>query len=76
MRAVDEARQRGLHTLGLLGKDGGMLKAMVHIALVVPSSNTQRIQEVHITVGHILCGALERRVLKSSLESARTWKAS
>ena len=67
VRAVDEARRRGLHTLGLLGKDGGRLKAMVHLALVVPSSSTQRIQEVHITVGHILCGALERRVLRSPL---------
>ena len=38
---------------------------MVHIALVVPSSNTQRIQEVHITIGHILCGTLERRILST-----------
>ena len=75
LRAVEEARRRGLHTLGLLGKDGGQLKTMVQIALVVPSSNTQRIQEVHITVGHILCGALERRVLSSALESAAPWKA-
>ncbi len=67
VRAVEEAHRRGLHTLGLLGRDGGRLKAMVHIALVVPSSNTQRIQEVHITVGHILCGALERRVLSTPL---------
>ena len=67
VRAVEAAQQRGLHTLGLLGKDGGRLKEMVHIALVVPSSNTQRIQEVHITVGHILCGALERRILRTPL---------
>jgi D-sedoheptulose 7-phosphate isomerase len=67
VRAVEAAQQRGLHTLGLLGKDGGRLKDMVHIALVVPSSNTQRIQEVHITVGHILCGALERRILRAPL---------
>jgi len=67
VRAVEAAQQRGLHTLGLLGKDGGRLKDMVHIALVVPSSNTQRIQEVHITLGHILCGALERRVLRAPL---------
>jgi len=71
VRAVEEARRRGLHTLGLLGKDGGRLKALVHIALVVPSSNTQRIQEVHITVGHILCGALERRVLSAPLAASR-----
>jgi D-sedoheptulose 7-phosphate isomerase len=67
VRAVEEARQRGLHTLGLLGNDGGRLKAMVHMALVVPSFSTQRIQEVHITVGHILCGALERRILDTPL---------
>ena len=67
VRAVEEAHRRGLHTLGLLGKDGGRLKDMVHIALVVPSSNTQRIQEVHITIGHILCGTLERRILSAPL---------
>ena len=67
VRAVEEAHRRGLHTLGLLGKDGGRLKDIVHIALVVPSSNTQRIQEVHITIGHILCGTLERRILSTPL---------
>lgn len=61
--AVEEARRRELQTIGLLGKDGGRLKDLVHLALVVPSANTQRIQEVHITVGHIVCGALERRVV-------------
>ena len=62
IRAVEEARGRKLHTLGLLNH-GGVLRQLVDMALVVPSTNTQRIQEVHITVGHIICGALERRVL-------------
>lgn len=70
VRAVEEARGRGLRTLGLLGKGGGVLRDMVEMALVVPSSNTQRIQEVHITVGHILCGALERRLLAAGTEAA------
>ena len=61
--AVEEARRQGLWTLGLLGKDGGALREIVDMALVVPSSSTQRIQEAHITIGHILCGALERRAL-------------
>jgi D-sedoheptulose 7-phosphate isomerase len=65
--AVEEARRRELQTIGLLGKDGGRLQDLVHLALVVPSSNTQRIQEVHITVGHIVCGALERRVARQPL---------
>jgi len=69
--AVEEAHRRGLHTLGLLGKDGGRLKQMVHMALVVPSPSTQRIQEVHITIGHILCGALERRILCTPLTTAQ-----
>src|SRR5215510_14244520 len=67
VRAVEEARRRGLSTLGLLGRDGGRLKEMVHLALVVSASSTQRIQEVHITIGHILCGALERRILSTPL---------
>lgn len=69
--AVEAAQRRGLHTVGLLGKDGGKLKDLVHLALVVPSWNTQRIQEVHITLGHIVCGALERRVLRQPLVAAR-----
>lgn len=63
LRAVEEARQRGLPTLGFLGRDGGALRQVVDLALIVPSSNTQRIQEVHITVGHIICGVLEQRVV-------------
>jgi D-sedoheptulose 7-phosphate isomerase len=63
IRAVEAARCLGLHTLGFLGNDGGALRPLVDLALVVPSTNTQRIQEVHITVGHIVCGVLERRVV-------------
>ncbi len=67
IQAVDAAHRGGLHTLAWLGRDGGTLKDMVQLPLVVPSHSTQRIQEVHITVGHIICGALERRVLARPL---------
>lgn len=70
IRAVEVAHHRGLHTLGLLGKDGGTLRQQVDLALVVPSLNTQRVQEVHITVGHILCEELERRVCAGALRLA------
>lgn len=70
--AVEEAQRRGVRTVGFLGKGGGALAEMVDIALVVPSSNTQRIQEVHMTVGHILCGALERNALDTPLVAYRT----
>lgn len=61
--AVEEAKRRNMGTLALLGKNGGALLAKVDTALVVPPSSTQRIQEIHITIGHIICGILERKVL-------------
>jgi D-sedoheptulose 7-phosphate isomerase len=59
LAAVDEARARGLHTLGLAGNDGGKLAGLVDIALVVPSDRTDRIQEVHITALHALCEVVD-----------------
>jgi D-sedoheptulose 7-phosphate isomerase len=52
--AVEEARRRGLRTVGLLGKGGGKLAERVELPLVVPSSDTQRIQECHIAIGHAI----------------------
>jgi D-sedoheptulose 7-phosphate isomerase len=55
LAAVEEARARGLRTLGLTGRDGGKLADRVDLALVVPSDRTDRIQESHTTVLHVLC---------------------
>jgi D-sedoheptulose 7-phosphate isomerase len=60
IRAVTTARERGMTTIGLLGRGGGALASLVHLAIVVPSDNTQRIQEGHITLGHIICDLVER----------------
>ncbi len=60
--AVRRAREKGMKTIGLLGKDGGTTRALVDLAIVVPSDDTQRIQEGHITIGHILCGLAEREL--------------
>ena len=73
MRAVEAARCQGIHTMAWLGKGGGAVARMVDTALIVPSDNTQRIQEVHITLGHILCGALERRLLALPLPPRTAW---
>jgi D-sedoheptulose 7-phosphate isomerase len=62
MRAVKFCRGRSIKTIGLLGGNGGQLRELVDLAIVVPSTNTQRIQEGHITVGHILCDLVERAV--------------
>ncbi len=59
LRAVEAARALGLKTVGLAGRDGGRLAGLVDLALVVPSEDTARIQECHITLGHILCDLVE-----------------
>lgn len=59
LRAVEAARALGLKTVGLTGGDGGPLAGLVDVALVVPSEDTARIQECHITLGHILCDLVE-----------------
>jgi D-sedoheptulose 7-phosphate isomerase len=59
LAAVDEARTRGLRTLALAGKGGGKLASRVELAIVVPSDDTQRIQEAHIAIGHALAELVE-----------------
>ncbi|MDD2927603.1 MAG: D-sedoheptulose 7-phosphate isomerase [Candidatus Omnitrophica bacterium] len=54
-----QARKMGLKTIALTGGDGGELVKLADLALVVPSSVTARIQEAHITIGHILCELIE-----------------
>jgi D-sedoheptulose 7-phosphate isomerase len=58
--ALDEAKARGLVTVAFTGDSGGQLKDRVDYCLRVPSSDTARIQEGHITAGHIMCELVER----------------
>jgi D-sedoheptulose 7-phosphate isomerase len=58
--AVDAANQRGALTVGLTGKDGGRMRESCRESLVVPSDATERIQEGHITIIHLLCELVER----------------
>jgi D-sedoheptulose 7-phosphate isomerase len=57
--ALKQAREMGLVTAGFAGKQGGELAKFTDHLLVVPSDTTSRIQEMHILLGHTLCGALE-----------------
>lgn len=59
VRGIAAAKTIGAATIGLLGKGGGTLKGMVDVPIVVPSSDTARIQEAHITIGHIICEILD-----------------
>jgi D-sedoheptulose 7-phosphate isomerase len=56
---LDAARALGLKTLALSGRDGGPVAAAADLALTVPSRNTPRVQEVHITIGHVLCDLVD-----------------
>lgn len=59
LRAVEQARAQGVATMGLTGASGGLLKPLVDLCLCIPSDDTARIQEAHITVGHIVCDLVE-----------------
>ena len=57
--AVRRAKALGATTIGLTGASGGALSEAVDLALMVPSDSPQRIQEAHLTVGHIVCAIVE-----------------
>ncbi len=62
IRAAETARSAGLHTIGLLGRNGGQLRSVCEVPIVVPSETTARIQEAHGFIGHVLCGLIEEGV--------------
>jgi D-sedoheptulose 7-phosphate isomerase len=53
------AHEKGLYVIGMLGGDGGKLKKLVDLPLIIPSKTTARIQECHVLIGHVLCEILE-----------------
>jgi D-sedoheptulose 7-phosphate isomerase len=59
IEAFKEAKELGITTVALLGNDGGKAANLVDVALIVPHQDTPRIQEVHITIGHIICQLIE-----------------
>lgn len=61
VRAVEMANFRKLKTIGFLGSDGGKLKDLVNIPLVVPFGESDRVQEVHILIGHIICSLVDAK---------------
>ncbi len=59
IKALETARERGVITIGLSGKTGGKMKILCDYLLNVPSTDTPRIQESHILIGHIICQLVE-----------------
>jgi len=59
LKAVEAAHKKEIRVIALTGRGGGKLKDMADLPIIVPSDDTQRIQETHITIGHIICDLVE-----------------
>lgn len=68
VKAVEKAKEKGMKVVGFLGGTGGKLKSMVDVAIVIPSNNVQRIQEGHITAGHIIFELTELELYSDKIE--------
>jgi phosphoheptose isomerase len=71
VNAFAAAKEAGVHCVGLLGRAGGRAASLADVAVVVPSGDTQRIQEVHAVALHIICELVEERLVRR-LERARS----
>ncbi|MHA7112121.1 D-sedoheptulose-7-phosphate isomerase [Sunxiuqinia elliptica] len=60
VKAAQKARELGMRIIALTGSGGGELASIAHICLKVPSTNTPRIQEAHILIGHLICEQVEQ----------------
>ena len=58
--ALKQAKKNNLKTVAFTGGDGGELAKLADVSFIVPSSVTARVQEAHITVGHIICELVEQ----------------
>jgi D-sedoheptulose 7-phosphate isomerase len=65
IKAVEKAKEKNMKVIAFLGGSGGKLKDLVHLPVIIPSANTQRIQEGHITAAHIICELLEEEIYGS-----------
>jgi len=68
LKAVETAKSMEINTIGLTGMNGDKLVQQVDLNIKVPSSNTQRIQEAHILIGHIICEMVEQKTTNPSAE--------
>lgn len=64
LKALEQSKKMDIATIALTGKDGGRLKGMADITLVVEAESTPRIQEVHITACHMLCELTEKMLFE------------
>jgi len=64
IRGIEEAKKAGMIVIGFTGESGGQMKELCDILINIPSTDTPRIQESHITVGHIICELVEAQIFQ------------
>jgi D-sedoheptulose 7-phosphate isomerase len=62
INAFESAKEKGITTVALVGRDGGEMAKIADYAIIVPSDSTPRIQESHILIGHIICDIIEKEI--------------
>jgi len=67
VKAIEEAKNIGMITVGMTGQTGGKMKDLCDFLINVPSNDTPRIQEAHITIGHIFCEIIEKELFPDEL---------
>lgn len=64
INAIKSAKDKSIKVIGLSGKDGGKMKEVCDL-IIVPSFSTEKIQEAHIMIGHIVCSIVEQQIFKN-----------
>ncbi len=71
IRALEFAKSEGLKTIGFTGRDAGKINKIVDCCISVPSTSTPRVQELHITVAHIICELVEDAICNSEKDTSK-----
>ena len=64
LAAIEAAKKLGMQVIGMAGQGGGKMKSLCDTCICIPSSNTPRIQEAHITIIHVICEMVENEFAK------------
>lgn len=67
INAFEVAKQKGIKSVALVGREGGEMAKIADVAIVVPSDSTPRIQESHILIGHIICDIIEKEIFSDGV---------
>lgn len=70
IKAFETARENGVVTMGLTGRDGGRMAELSDVLMNVPAQQTALVQEIHISIGHLLCGLVDYFLFQNAVALA------